>query len=197
MPSNNFKYTRVGTLVHGKSELLFSEFICSNLHLKHFTLSENKGRKSIQINGLLKGYLKKKPFNNLKAFADEYNIEYDKKNKKLKNFRLFIIMDTDDCDETTANRFKNKEMFIGHVLEPYIVPIFNDSNLEDVMLKAGIMTKRIKDSEKGTYYTKIFPINGGSPTTETLPQIEEFARKIKGIPETNMIEFIDYCKSLL
>lgn len=41
--------------------------------------------------------------------------------------------------------------FRGHPLQEYIVPIYNITNLEEVMIKAGIMIKRISDSENGTY----------------------------------------------
>lgn len=84
-------------------------------------------------------------------------------------------------------------MFRGHPLHEYIVPIYNIANLEDVMVKAGIMVNRIPDSEKGTYYSKIFPINTEPVSVDTVNQIRTFAAKIKGIKQTNMLEFIEYC----
>ena len=48
-------------------------------------------------------------------------------------------MDTDDCDETTKSKYISGELFEGHPLKEYIVPVYNVSNLEDVMIKAGIM----------------------------------------------------------
>ena len=84
-------------------------------------------------------------------------------------------------------------MFRGHPLQEYIVPIYNITNLEDVMIKAGIMIKRISDSEKGTYYSKIFPINTEPVSNDTLKQIRLFASKIKGVKQTNMLEFVEYC----
>ncbi len=61
------------------------------------------------------------------------------------------------------------------------------------MIKAGIMIKRISDSEKGTYYSKIFPINTEPVSNGTLKQIRLFASKIKGVKQTNMLEFVEYC----
>lgn len=84
-------------------------------------------------------------------------------------------------------------MFREHPLQEYIVPIYNITNLEDVMIKAGIMIKRIPDSEKGAYYSKIFPINTEPLSSDTLRQIRLFASKIKGVKQTNMLEFIEYC----
>lgn len=192
MPCDTLRYTRCVVIVHGKSELHLIKFIYTNLHLPVKIISENKGRGCIQINGL-KDYLSKKTFESLSVFAKEYLIEYDKKTRKLKNFKLFIVMDTDDCSEESKKEYVSGEMFRGHPLQEYIVPIYNITNLEDVMIKAGIMTKRITDSKKGTYYSKIFPINTESVSSDTLKQIRTFASRIKNVKQTNMLEFIEYC----
>ncbi len=192
MPFETLNYTRCAVIVHGKSEFHLVRFIYTNLHLSVKIISKDKGRGSIQINGL-KELLNKKCHRTLSAFSKEYSVEYDKKEKKLKNFKLFIIMDTDDCSEKNKSEFISGEMFRGHPLQEYIVPIYNITNLEDVMIKAGIMIKRISDSEKGTYYSKIFPINTEPVSNDTLKQIRTFASKIKGVKQTNMLEFVEYC----
>ena len=129
----------------------------------------------------------------LEAFAKEYSVEYDKKEKKLKNFKLFIIMDTDDCDQSTKEKYISGELFRGHALQEYIVPIYNIKNFEDVMIKAGIMVKRIPATEKGHYYSKIFPINVHPLNCDTINQVKTFAHRIKGVKETNLLEFVEYC----
>ena len=192
MPRNSFNYTKCAVIVHGKSELDLARYIYTNLHLPVKLISKDKGRGSIQINGLV-DYLNKKPFKSLKEFSNEYSIEYDKKTKRLVNFKLFIIMDTDDCSEETKTKYISGELFNGHPLKEYIIPIYNINNLEDVMLKAGIMVKRIENSQKGLYYSKIFPINTEPLSVDTINQIREFAKKIKGIKETNMLTFVEYC----
>ena len=192
MPFDTLQYTRCAVIVHGKSEFHLTRFIYTNLHLPVKIISKDKGKGSIQINGL-RDWLNKKSFKTLSAFAKEYSVEYDKKEKKLKNFKLFIIMDTDDCSENTMKDYISGEMFRGHPLFEYITPIYNITNLEDVMIKAGIMVKRISDSEKGTYYSKIFPINTEPVSSDTLKQIRTFATKIKGVQQTNMLEFVEYC----
>lgn len=103
------------------------------------------------------------------------------------------MMDTDDCNEEAKEVYISGKMFRGHPLQEYIVPIYNIENLEDVMIKAGIMTKRIPDSKKGTYYNKIFPINTEPVSNDTLMQIRTFALKIRDVKQTNMLEFIEYC----
>ena len=169
-----------------------SKVYYTNLHLPVKIIAKDKGRGSIQINGLPE-YLMKKQFRTLKAFADEFSVEYDRKTKRLINFKLFIIMDTDDCDEITRAKYISKELFDGHPLKDYIVPLYNDTNLEDVMIKSGIMVKRIPDAQKGSYYTKIFPINTKPLSIDTVNQVRIFAKKIDGVKETNMLAFVGYC----
>ena len=197
MPCKTLNYTKCAVIVHGKSEFHLIRFIYTNLHLPVKIISKDKGRGSIQINGL-KEFLNKKHFRTLKAFADEYSVEYDKKAKKLKNFKLFIVMDTDDCSEDTKEEYISGGLPALSITSSrfvilYIVPIYNITNLEDVMLRAGIMVKRIPDSEKGAYYSRIFPINTEPFSMDTLNQIKSFAEKLKGVRQTNMLEFIEYC----
>lgn len=192
MSPYKLKYTKCVVIVHGKSERSLVQYIYTNLHLPVKIISKDKGRGSIQINGL-KEFLNKRQFRTLKEFADEYSVEYDKKAKKLRNFKLFIIMDTDDCSEENKKSYISGDMFRGHPLYDYIVPIYNITNLEDVMMKSGIMIKRIPDAEKGTYYSRIFPINTDPVSVDTLNQIRTFAKRIKEVKQTNMLEFVEYC----
>lgn len=192
MSSNMLNYTKCAVIVHGKSEFDLVKYIYTNLHLSVKIIAKDKGRGSIQINGLT-DYLKKNQFKSIKSFADEYTIEYDRKTKSLKNFKLFIIMDTDDCDDVTRDKYISGELFKDSIFKDYIVPIYNITNLEDVMIKAGIMVKRIADSQKGTYYSKIFPINTEPLSLDTINQVVSFANKIKNVKETNMNVFVNYC----
>lgn len=192
MSSNMLNYTKCAVIVHGKSEFDLVKYIYTNLHLSVKIIAKDKGRGSIQINGLT-DYLKKNQFKSIKSFADEYTIEYDRKTKSLKNFKLFIIMDTDDCDDVTRDKYISGKLFKDSIFKDYIVPIYNITNLEDVMIKAGIMVKRIADSQKGTYYSKIFPINTEPLSLDTINQVVSFANKIKNVKETNMNVFVNYC----
>ena len=192
MPLHTLEYTKCAVIVHGRSEFHLVRFLYTNLHLPVKIIAKNKGRESIQINGL-KDLLSKKDFMSLSRFANEYTVEYDKKAKKLKNFKLFIIMDTDDCNEDMKEKYISGELFKDHPLAEYILPIYNITNLEDVMIKAGIMTTRIADSKKGTYYSKIFPVNTEPVSTDTIKQIRTFAARIRYVKQTNMLEFIEYC----
>ena len=50
-------YTMCAVIVHGKSELQMVRYITSNLRLPVKIIARNRGKSSIQINGLL-GFLK-------------------------------------------------------------------------------------------------------------------------------------------
>ena len=190
------QYKKAAVMVHGKSERFLASYIYTNLHLPVIIIDNNRGKSSIQINGLQKIF-NSKPYNNLKSFAETYSIEYDKKDNALKNFKLFIIMDTDDCSEKAREDYISGKMFESSCLKEYIVPIYNSPNLEEVMIKAGIIPKRISDSEKGSYYSKVFPINQDPLTNDTLEQIRLFSDKLSKVKETNLLEYVDYCLSLI
>ena len=190
------QYKKAAVMAHGKSERILASYIYTNLHLPVVIIDKNKGKNSIQINGLKK-ILDSKPYNNLRNFAETYSVEYDKKEKKLRNFKLFIIMDTDDCTDKVREEYISGKLFEGYCLKEYIVPIFNSPNLEEVMIKAGIMPKRITDSQKGSYYSKVFPINQDPVTNDTLEQIRLFSSKLVNVKETNLLEYVNYCLSLI
>lgn len=197
-PTPKLNYVKGIVICHGKSEYLLSRFITTNLHLNVKTFARDKGNNSIQITSLMT-VLNAKPFNKARSFLDEYPVEVKGKGKKLQlcNFKIFIIMDTDDCTEDQKKAFMSGEMFSGHWLRDYIVPIYSISSLEDVMLDAKIMTKRIKDDEKGTTYSKIFPINKKPLSDDTLQEVKTFKSKIENSKKTNLLEFVNYCLSLL
>lgn len=188
----NFNYTKCLVIVHGKSEYDLVRYIYTNLHLNLKNIAKDKGRESIQINGL-KTLFTKSSFLSLSKFSKEYGIEYDKKSKVLKDFRLFVIMDTDDCSLETKEKYISGELFEFSVLKNYIVPIYNIENLEDVMIKAGIMAKRIPISQKGSYYSKVFPVNTEPMSFDTIAQVTGFYNKIKNVKETNLKVFVEYC----
>ena len=189
-------YTRCAVVCHGFSEYQIARYIKSNLHLKLEIFAREKGATSIQITSVI-GFLSKKIYQNLSKFSEEYDVKYDKKNKKLVNFRLFVIMDTDDCTEKQKDDFMSKELFKGHPLYEYIYPISNVRNLEEVLQKAGISAEKVRDSEKGEYYLNAFPINNEPFSYDSLLEVKTLHDKLKPIKNTNMEEFLAYCISLI
>lgn len=177
----------VMSIVHGKSEFLLCKSVKSNLKIKHEIHAKDKGRNSIQVNSVMKELNSKKFSMPLRKFANEYDIEYDSKSKKLVDFKLFIIMDLDDCTPEKAKQFKDKSMFNGHLLYDYIVPIYNDPNLEQTMQDIGI---NIDEKEKVEGYIKIFPTNKGDLD---IHMAEHFADKLKSCKNSNLYEYFEYC----
>ena len=159
MQKRKLCYLKSVVIVHGKSEKQICDYIKSNLRLKMEVVSEKKGEKSIQINGL-EHILKDKRFSSFKQFInhfDDAEVVGEKTKKQLAPyFKIFIIMDTDDCSEEQKNKFISKEMFQGHWARKYIVPIFNSPDLESVLVKAGIQFEK-KGAERKKEYIKIFP----------------------------------------
>lgn len=197
--SRKVNYVKAVVIAHGKSEVLLSEYIKTHLHLNIKIYAKDHGSHSIQISSLMKEHLNKKTFSTMEQFLLEYEVETSgtSRNKKLVDFKLFIIMDTDDCKtEQQKQDFLSGAMFQEHWLAPYIVPIYFIENFEHVTQESGIASRRIKSSEKGTYYSKIFPINKKPLSDDTIHEITTLKEKLAVSvrkKKTNLTEFIDYC----
>ena len=186
-------YLKGLVICHGKSEKLICEFIRSNLRIQIEIDSDKKGKKSIQITSIMK-FLSGEIYRNIASFKNKFDdIEPIENIKKLPSyFKVFIIMDTDDCNESQKKSFKNKSMFKEHWLYDYIVPIYNDSNLEEVLVDAGIKFQK-SGNERKTEYPKVFPMNGISD----VEGIKKFGKALGNSKKTNMEEFINFCLELI
>lgn len=107
------------------------------------------------------------------------------------NFKIFIIMDTDDCTEQQKRDFINKNMFRNHWAYDYIVPIHNSPELESVLTKAQIPFEK-KGNERKKEYIKIFPTDKKYVKRESI-ELKEFLEQLKKVDSTNMNEFIEFC----
>lgn len=189
-------YLKAIVIVHGKSEFQMCDFIKRKLKLKIEIVSKNKGANSIQISSIMKR-LKGKDIDTLDNFKNTYKDDLEIKDNKIiidKNFRIFIIMDTDDCKEEEKNNFINKNMFKNYWAHKYIVPIYNIRNLEDVLIKSEVINKNtIKNKRDKKDYIKIFPTDDKYTKSDTI-QIEEFYQKLLKVKNiSNMHEFIKFC----
>ena len=174
---------KIITIVHGKSEYCICKSIQSNLRLKQEIIARDKGKSSIQINGIMDFLNTDKRFKSIDTFKRYFpDIEY--KNKELINFYLFIIIYVDYLDTNIKEKFKNKSLFKNHWLYQYIIPIYNDPNLEKTMKDAGILIHKKKD------YITIFPTNHGDLDIKIA---EELLEKLKNCKSTNLNEYIEYC----
>ena len=196
MSKSSYLYSFLKGIVicHGKSEKLICDFIKSNLRIQIEIDSDKKGKKSIQITSIMK-FLNGEKYKNVSSFKKNFDdIEPIKDRKKLPDyFKVFIIMDTDDCDIKQKKVFKDKSMFKEHWLYDYIVPIYNDSNLEEVLEDAGIKFEKT-GNERKSEYPDVLMRNGISPDTEGIKKLEI---KLKNCTKTNMEEFISFCLALI
>lgn len=194
MQKQKVRYLKALVIVHGKSEKQICEYIKSNLRLKMEIVSKEKGEKSIQINGL-KHILNDKRFKTFQQFVDFFSdvevVRGDRGKKLSSDFKIFIIMDTDDCTEAEKTRFISKEMFKSHWAYEYIVPIYDSPDLENVMVKAGIKFEK-KGIERKKEYIRIFPTSKKYQGKEGV-ELKSFANNLRKVKETNMDVFIDFC----
>lgn len=191
---NKINYLKAVVIVHGKSEKQICDFIKQQLRLKIDIVSDKKGEKSIQITSL-KNILNNKIYGKKASFLKKYpDVELDEDEKEISdNFKVFIIMDTDDCTEDQKEKFILKEMFEGHWAYDYIVPIFNSPQLESVLTKAKVPFEK-KGNKRKKEYVKIFPTDEKYKKSDVI-QINELSGKLRKIKETNMEEFLDFCLS--
>ncbi|MBR1691691.1 MAG: hypothetical protein IJ711_02830 [Lachnospiraceae bacterium] len=187
-------YLKAVVIVHGKSEKQICDYIKSNLRLKMDVVSDKKGEKSIQITSL-KHTLNNSVFGTFKGFTEYYSdlqIVTDEKKKQIaSDFKIFIIMDTDDCTEKQKEAFINREMFKKHWAYEYIVPIYHTPNLEAVLIKANIPFER-RGKERKKEYIRIFPTAKKYASRESV-ELRTFCDELKKIKETNMDVFIEFC----
>ncbi len=182
------KYTRAVIICHGKSEVILAQNIKSNLRLKIEIDSKNNGDSSIQITSLTH-FLDTKGYKGINSILKKFPyIEHSK--KELLNFKIFMIMDIDEKEltEKMIDDYKNKEMFKKYDYYNYIVPIYNDKNLDDILMKLGY---KIDTKQKTSSYTKIFPGKNGD--YESFRQLKENIKKSKNSNLIELLEYLDSC----
>ena len=174
-------------IVHGKSEFLLAEHIKSNLHLPLEIYSLRNGKTSIQIDSLMT-ILGNNDFKSKGKLKQKYIIE--EKNKKFVSFFVMPIMDLDDTTKEKIEKYKSGEMFKKHWLSPYIIPIWNDINLDHVLYELKIISKLPNDKEKVKIYEELFPTNKGQADIE---QVIKLLKCFETTDKTNMDVFIKKC----
>lgn len=180
-------YCKGIVIAHGKSELLLAEHIKSNLHLPIEIYADSNGKMSIQIDSLMT-VLGNNIFKNKRAFNKKYIVEEEK--GILKNFSLMPLMDLDDTSEDRKQKYISGEMFKNHWLSPYIVPIWNKYNLDEVLLDLKLISKLPNNKEKGKVYRDLFPTNRGESDKK---QVEDLMKMFEKSNRTNMQLFIKKC----
>lgn len=172
----------VMAIVHGRSEYQICCSIRSNLRLKHHIHARRAGKNSIQVTSVM-AELNREEFRSLSNFTRRFP-DVSKSKGKLKDFVLFIIMDVDDCTPKQRDDFISKELFRGHWLYDYIVPIYSDPNLEATMKAAAIPIKNKKD-----YFT-VYPTSHGDLN---ITIIKEHWEKLRDCRCSNLDLYFKHC----
>ena len=182
-------------ICHGTSEKIIADCIKSTLRLPMEVYAEKNGKqgrgccKSIQISGLEKLLTSNLKFKTMTGFLKAFSkVECSGKGKMkiLENFKIFIVMDVDDCTKEEKNSFINGNMFKKHWANEYIIPIFNEKNLEDVIKGSNLAYDNIKN--KTQEYLELFP-RGAATKSDLLVQ----AGKLTKCKQTNLEELLNYC----
>ena len=100
------------------------------------------------------------------------------------------IMDLDDTSEDRKQKYISGEMFKNHWLSPYIVPIWNKNNLDEVLLDLKLIDRLPNNKEKGKVYRDLFPTNKGE---SDIQQVKSLMDKFEKSNKTNMQVFIKKC----
>lgn len=167
----------------GDLKIIFVENVEAMEMVLAHGIPEGIGNQITSVMDILNDYR----FKSFKNFIREFDdVKHNK--GKLLSFSLFIIMDVDDCTLDQKSKFISKEMFKDHWLFEYIVPIYNDPNLEATMRAAKIEVQRKKD------YILIFPTNHGDLDIRTAC---EFQEKVKTCRCSNLNEYVDRCISIV
>ncbi|MCI9627078.1 MAG: hypothetical protein HFI90_09905 [Clostridia bacterium] len=186
--TNSPNYTSAIIVAHGDCEKQIARHIKSNLRLNMYI---HKRTTSIQINGLLDEL--KTNFKDTQMIQRNDSIAVEVEKNKIKNLKIFTIMDTDDCSEKTRERYKNKPLFEGYVLRDYVAPIYMSPKLEVVLYECGLIPKIYKGHEKRKAYGKLFPITAAPKSGSKMNEMKKLSDILRPNKNTNMEIFIDYC----
>ncbi|MFL2063948.1 hypothetical protein ACEN4E_10545 [Latilactobacillus sakei] len=176
-------------IVHGQSEYALINSIKSKLRVNLAVFARKKGKESIQITGLT-NILNNSIFKSKNALLNKYpNINQSK--KKFNDFKIFTVMDVDDCCDTSVkNNYCNGYLsgVSSHELRSYFYPIYNDGNLENVLedIEFPFVAKTNRDKKR---YVTVFN-NGAQTANEN--NIRDLCNRLNKSKKTNLDMLIEY-----
>ncbi|KAA8346856.1 hypothetical protein [Leuconostoc mesenteroides] len=177
-------------IVHGQSEKNIVDYISSNYRIPIKVFSHKNGKSSIQIDGLPDVFSNKK-FNTQSDFENWIGTDLNSLNSQ--SFKIFTLMDLDDVsNKSVKSNYKAGSISgIGkHWAKKFIVPIYCDGNLEDVL--KDIQYPYAPNNKAKKKYIEVFPVNHNDDTND-LKDIQEFKKKLLRSQLTNLDTFVQFC----
>lgn len=184
-------YLHIIVVAHGASEFLIAKSIRAILKIPMEIYSNQSGNLPYQITDLKKLF-SGKDFTSGFYHKFQSNVEF-KKNRPV-NLKIFTIMDKDNIPDDTYQQYKNNTLLndlSSCYVKKFVIPIFNENNLEDVIKNIGMKYPKNNKAKYNTY-KHIFSVGNNSKITPK-DKIEEFADLLKKCNKTNMDEFVCAC----
>ena len=109
----------------------------------------------------------------------------------LNDFKIFTFMDVDDCSDLSVKNNYMKSHLSGistHPLKEYFVPIYSDSNLEEVLKDINFPFIPKKNREKKKYIV----VFDSEKQIANEKNIKNFCQKLKSSSKTNLDILLEY-----
>lgn len=188
--------TRALIMPIGKSSKKICQYIIQNLRLSIEIKEDINVSKGTNFDIII-NILNDNEHKTLNAFYNTYkgiDIEGTGEDRKIKKFKIFIVLDLEQCSEVEKQEYLDKTIFKSHWAYEYIVPIFNDKNLEDALKECNVSYEKKEFKDKKMNYVKVFPIVNKFRQKKTeRTEVEEFRNLIKDSKRTNLKKMLDYC----
>lgn len=182
-------YTCAIVVVHGKSEEIIAKHVIACLKLPVYI---HKRKTSIQINGLV--HELETNFKSVLSLSKKERIQINvSKGKILNDFKIFPLMDTDDCTEKTKESYIDGTLFNNYALKDYVVPIYAISDMEEALYECKIIPKKFKDDEKVAGYKKVFDIPKPPYIESKVEELKKISKILEKSKRTNLESFFNYC----
>ena len=173
-------------ICHGKSEYLFFTTIKRILKTPIEIDGDKNGGKSVQIRSI-PHFLQRQDYKDFPSFTRKGAVgQYACVNHRAlsSDFKIFFVMDLDDCPENEGSAFIDKSMFQKHWSYPHVMPIYCHPNIEAVFEELGYFPTTRNKTE---YYTSLF-----SKILVCREDVEKLGRSLEPCQTTNLAVLIGF-----
>lgn len=182
-------YNKAVIVVHGKCEMQIVNKIKSTLRIPIAIDSNKNGKLNIQLTSLLDRF-NNFNYESVERITKKFCLE--KKGKNNFNGLIIPIMDLDDATNEQIEKYKNKSMFKDLFFYDKIMPIWNNSNLDEIMLDLKFIDKIPSNRNKGKVYENVVEkiqneyLDKIIDKDSAIKQMEKLIDLFKSSKDTNM-----------